>query len=552
MNRYTVWDLADEDTNSSPDASYAMPGISLTHYKEQKARKWWEGGSSAFELRRKRSSRSRNCGLRGMEGELGRSELARKLLESRRRFQKRMQLLIEKYNQPFEDGPVVQMATLTYQTPQGLRLWGGGVIEEPGRGHGQPVVPQSPLKNELRRKYLTRVDALLQEQRCSEHADDGDREDTRVTPMHSLARPAHGDCSDVSTEKPTSSVKSAAAPRACEPSASLAVVPRNDSLLSQGAGGQSLLCSSSYEAVEVGNATISDLYEGMLHSMSRLLRAKPSCVISTKTFIVQNWHCRRRPRGKSRLNRTYCKGAAHRERCAPYSKPAREAGPLSEPSIHAAGSPLKEALGDVNKPRTCELIPSLKELKVTPRKDSSSLVHLDPGATYNLDQENRFRTLTCLISPVKNVSRFRALQGLVGNRHREIKVKFDKLYREYHPVLPSQRCPPGSWALDVHRGDSTSPVCLQASETPRPSGAVPRRLLKPLEKLGETALEAAGCLSKHGSSSLLSKGDLTVKVIATVTSKNDLTGFIKSVYRDHPSRHRGLPVLGRVQIAEEN
>ncbi|XP_049568251.1 Holliday junction recognition protein isoform X4 [Orcinus orca] len=56
-----------------------------------------------------------------MEGEvLGEDTLLRKLRDSRRRFQRRMQQLIEKYNQPFEDAPVVQMSTLTYETPQGL------------------------------------------------------------------------------------------------------------------------------------------------------------------------------------------------------------------------------------------------------------------------------------------------------------------------------------------------------------------------------------------------------------------------------------------------
>ncbi|KAJ8781620.1 hypothetical protein J1605_010878 [Eschrichtius robustus] len=55
-----------------------------------------------------------------MEGEvLGEEALLRKLRDSRRRFQRRMQQLIEKYNQPFEDAPVVQMSTLTYETPQG-------------------------------------------------------------------------------------------------------------------------------------------------------------------------------------------------------------------------------------------------------------------------------------------------------------------------------------------------------------------------------------------------------------------------------------------------
>uniref|UniRef100_A0A8C5YVM3 Uncharacterized protein n=1 Tax=Marmota marmota marmota TaxID=9994 RepID=A0A8C5YVM3_MARMA len=55
-----------------------------------------------------------------MEGRgLEEDALLQKLKDSRRRFQRRMRELIEKYDQPFEDDPLVQMATLTYQTPQG-------------------------------------------------------------------------------------------------------------------------------------------------------------------------------------------------------------------------------------------------------------------------------------------------------------------------------------------------------------------------------------------------------------------------------------------------
>jgi hypothetical protein len=139
-------------------------------------------------------------------------ELLRKLKNSRSRFQIRMQQLIEKYNQPFEDDPLVQMATLTYETPQGLRIWGGKLIKERRKGQIQdplvnevdrtdgpvqaeakdsessdakapldqedpfacalmPAVPWSPLKDELRRKYLTQVDLLLQDASVFEDAD---------------------------------------------------------------------------------------------------------------------------------------------------------------------------------------------------------------------------------------------------------------------------------------------------------------------------------------------------------------------------------------------
>uniref|UniRef100_A0A8D2IJ84 Holliday junction recognition protein n=1 Tax=Urocitellus parryii TaxID=9999 RepID=A0A8D2IJ84_UROPR len=70
-----------------------------------------------------------------MEGRgLEEDALLQKLRDSRRRFQRRMRELIEKYDQPFEDDPLVQMATLTYQTPQGLKIWGGKLIAEGSEG----------------------------------------------------------------------------------------------------------------------------------------------------------------------------------------------------------------------------------------------------------------------------------------------------------------------------------------------------------------------------------------------------------------------------------
>uniref|UniRef100_A0A8C6BGE7 Uncharacterized protein n=1 Tax=Monodon monoceros TaxID=40151 RepID=A0A8C6BGE7_MONMO len=94
-----------------------------------------------------------------MEGEvLGEDVLLRKLRDSRpdREVQPALyQQLIEKYNQPFEDAPVVQMSMLTYETPQGLRIWGGRLIKERNTGQIQgslvkmddrtdgPIKPQS-------------------------------------------------------------------------------------------------------------------------------------------------------------------------------------------------------------------------------------------------------------------------------------------------------------------------------------------------------------------------------------------------------------------------
>ena len=70
-------------------------------------------------------------------------------------------------------------------------------------------------------------------------------------------------------------------------------MPRGDGIPLHGTGGGSFSSSPCSKGEDVCNAMLSDLYAGMLHSMSRLLGARPSCIISTKTLIGQNWSFRR-------------------------------------------------------------------------------------------------------------------------------------------------------------------------------------------------------------------------------------------------------------------
>uniref|UniRef100_A0A8C9IIH8 Holliday junction recognition protein n=1 Tax=Piliocolobus tephrosceles TaxID=591936 RepID=A0A8C9IIH8_9PRIM len=503
--------------------------------------------------------------------------LLQKLRASRRRFQRRMQLLIEKYNQPFEDTPVVQMATLTYETPQGLRIWGGRLIKERNEGEIQdspvrpadrtdgsvqaaaqgpefsshrtvlgadsksgdlnatsdqeesvawafaPAVPQSPWKNELRRKYLTQVDILLQSAEYFEYAGNRAGKDARVTPLPSLASPAMpapGYCSRVSGNSPGDPAKLASSPREWDPShpssTDMALVPRNDSLSLQETSSSSFLSSQLFEDDDICNVTISDLYAGMLHSMSRLLSTKPSSIISTKTFIMQNWNSRRRHRCKSRMNKTYCKGARRSQRSSkenfvPCCEPVKDTGALRDCKkvldipCHKTGLKLEKAFLEVNKPQIHKLDPSWKELKVTPSK-YSSLIYFNSSATYNLDQENRFRTLKWLISPVKIVSRPRIRQGHGENRQREIEMRFDQLHWEY--CLSPRNKPrrmglPDSWAVNVYKGDPASPGGLQGLETCRlslPSSKAKASLNEAFENLAKRSLEAGRCLPKSNSS----------------------------------------------------
>ncbi|XP_037705551.1 Holliday junction recognition protein isoform X2 [Choloepus didactylus] len=488
--------------------------------------------------------------------------LVAKLRDSRRRFQRRMQQLIEKYNRPFEDAPLVQMATLTYETPQGLRIWGGGWIkemdtaqiqeslvepvdrmdgplqatgkdlqssdvdatldlEDPVAGAIKPAVPQSPSRSEIRRKYLAQVDVLRGDGSYLECTENRSGEDTHLTLSPSLASPAEpalgypGYVSEKGLSRPVESASSLREPEPSHPcSGDLAVVPRNDSLWSPGTSGSSFLSSQSLEAEDLCDVTVSDLYTGMLHSMSRLLSAKPSCTISTKTSIVQTWNSRWRHKWKSRMHKTYCRGSRQSQRSSqkrglPCAEPAKEvkilrdAGNLLNASSPQTGVEVEKALLEVNKLQIPKSDPSWKVLRVIPQKYSSS-TYLDFSTRHHDDQENRLMTLKWLISPVKIVSKPSTHHGHRGNRYREIEIKFDKLHQECclnpgkQPSLPYL---PGSWAVDMYGGGSGD------SETHRLSITFPKRINKSLENLGKRSLGGDGFLPKSSSSSPLSKTD---------------------------------------------
>ncbi|KAF4022037.1 hypothetical protein G4228_013091 [Cervus hanglu yarkandensis] len=458
-----------------------------------------------------------------MEGEvLAEDELLRKLRDSRCRFQRRMQQLIEKYNQPFEDGPVVQMSTLTYRTPQ-------------------------DSKSSDADTTFFQEEVIAGNLMCAGYREGKDTHVTLAPSLASPTRPAQGYCGDVSEDSPGGPLQLPPSPREGDAShscsAGLAVVPRGDGIPLQGTGG---------EAEDVCNATLSDLYAGMLHSMSRLLGARPSCIISTKTLIGQNWSSRRRHRCKGRMNRTSCRGGGRsrrnpQERRPTCSKPLKDAvalrdrGNLPDVSASKMGSKSGRALLKVNKPQIHTFASPWKELQEMPRKHLS-LTYLDSKAVSHLDQENRFVTLKWLISPVKIASRPRILHGQAGSRFKEIEIKFDKLHQEYclsTGKRPSLTYPPGSSAVDVYRGGPASPGSPQGLEAYGLSSPLRRskakRLSEAFEGLSRRSIREGSCLPKSGPFPSLSKTGPThspgrpEQTVDLVCPGSDLGKFQKSV-----------------------
>ncbi|CAO2625363.1 Holliday junction recognition protein [Lemmus lemmus] len=409
------------------------------------------------------------------------SRLVRLLKERHRGFQTYMQRLIAKYNHPFEDDPLVQMATLTYETPQGLRVWGGKLIKERDKGQTQVTaiklmlwcsnflyfsesssadtrsdqeeqlsctsmvreassdngqnLPGSPLKNDLRRKYLAKMHIRLRDEEYFKNAEKRDGKDTLMTWVPSSPDTPEPGCQDSFSTESFSSPKEST-------SSDMTIIPRNDSFSLLETSSNSL-SNQSLEADDICNVTVSDMYEGMIHSMSRLLSLKPSCIISTKTYINQNWNLRRRLSRRSgvHLNRTYCQ-SSKKGFC---SEPGKEVTILRNRTNLLHIVPLKTGLKlergalEGSKLQVHKCSPAWKVLQGTPQKC------LDFN-TLNL------KAFPLLISPGKIVPRPRMLPG-------EIEMKFDKLAQECSLSSGKKLCqtgPPESWAVDVYRGGSRS------------------------------------------------------------------------------------------------
>lgn len=263
--------------------------------------------------------------------------------------------------------------------------------------------------------------------------------------------------------------------------------------------------------------TISELYVGMLHSMSRLLSAKPACVISTRASMLQAWSCRRRHRWRSRLNRTHCEArrrsrgsSSHlplpRPEPEPGAAPLRDCENLLDVSRRKAGFKLERACPEGNKSQVQTSDPGWKELQLTPRRNSAP-AGLEVGAVRALGRERRLGMLQWLISPVKLLSGPATPQGPRGERYREIRVRFERLHREYALSPGTQPRRTGladSWAVGLYSGGPVSPGGSWSFETHRPGLSVRAKgktLREAFERLGR-AVDTGQGLPEDGPSPL--------------------------------------------------
>ncbi|XP_043855809.1 Holliday junction recognition protein isoform X2 [Dromiciops gliroides] len=255
--------------------------------------------------------------------------LRKKLQDSNRRFARIMSTLVAKYNRPFEEDQLVHIATLTYQTPDGLREWGGRIVTQQvfqniqtsleKEGYNIDDMMQSTFtdvksnrfnvtslqrddtslkndslqslpENDLDKKCMTRVDVILEDDhpRLIMFDSFGKRKDLKppVNPSVKEGPKALPGCSHYGTPlKPT------APPR-------VAPVSPNQSLLAWRSRRNNVSCflgdTTFEEDDSAQDLTLSDIYAEMLCSLCRCLPSQKLGLVSTNKYISKGWFPKKR------------------------------------------------------------------------------------------------------------------------------------------------------------------------------------------------------------------------------------------------------------------
>ncbi|XP_074045774.1 uncharacterized protein LOC141489058 [Macrotis lagotis] len=242
------------------------------------------------------------------------------LRASGRRFASLMSKLVAKYNHPFEDDALVRMDSLTYQTPQGLRKWGGRLVTKRTRilqtiqtslekEYSIDKVTQSTVtdvkgkrnvdnflkndsirslpENDLDKKCMARVDVILED----EHpklikVDSFSKENQQSYPMILSSKPFF----DHSRNGPW---KTNGIPDHPTSSPQDAEMSPNQSLIDWRAKRKHLsrsLCVTTFEDEESAqDLTLSDIYVEMLYSLFKCLPSQKSVLVSTNKYASKVW-----------------------------------------------------------------------------------------------------------------------------------------------------------------------------------------------------------------------------------------------------------------------
>ncbi|XP_072496604.1 uncharacterized protein [Notamacropus eugenii] len=271
------------------------------------------------------------------QGERQHWRLVQKLQSSSRRFASVMSALVAKYDHPFAEDKLVHIATLTYETPAGLRVWGGkivtqavfqntqislekegysignmtqstfidfesnGVDESLVQRNGDVILKNDSFlslpENDLDKKYMTQVDVILEDDHprmimLDSFSKRRTQNPPKILSVEDNPKALLGCSSNGSRKNYGIPVKPASALQGPQ-NTRMVAVPPNQSLLvwraRKSSSVRSLGDTASEDEESAQDLTLSDIYAEMLCSVYKCLPSQKMGPISTKKYISKGW-----------------------------------------------------------------------------------------------------------------------------------------------------------------------------------------------------------------------------------------------------------------------
>ncbi|XP_051855428.1 Holliday junction recognition protein isoform X3 [Antechinus flavipes] len=267
-----------------------------------------------------------------------RCQLLNQLQANNRRFAHTMGTLVAKYDRPFKEDKLVHIATLTYQSEMGLKIWGGKRVsneifrntqislekegysmdnfteststDDTSSGADITLVQrndtslwnegfslESLSENDLDKKNMTRVDVILEDDhpRLIMFDSFNKRKDPMILSAKESSE-ASLDSSSIGPRKDNRLSVTLTSPLRCPRGAGGAAACPNESLLAWRAR-RSRLSGCMGDVTwgdEERELTLSDVYAEMLCSLSKCLPSQKVGLVSTNKYISKGWFSKKR------------------------------------------------------------------------------------------------------------------------------------------------------------------------------------------------------------------------------------------------------------------
>ncbi|XP_068959356.1 Holliday junction recognition protein-like isoform X2 [Petaurus breviceps papuanus] len=233
-------------------------------------------------------------------------QLLQKLQCSSQRFSGVMRTLLAKYDRPFEGDSLVHITTLTYQSPEGLRVWGGRRVTRDIFQNVKTSLEKEDyhIGNIMRSPFTDVRSNGFDESLVQKNGDIslkmysfGNREvpkfpkilSTKDSPKALLGCSCNGPGKNSGI--PVKSTSSCRGPHDTR----VVAMPPNRSLLAWRARMSSPLGDTALQNEECAqDLTLSDIYAEMLCSLYKCLPSQKMVLISTKKYISKAWFPKKR------------------------------------------------------------------------------------------------------------------------------------------------------------------------------------------------------------------------------------------------------------------